>query len=290
MEDNKYLEALKKHPLKFSDEETKTRVEQLLASEFDKNNVYEVYKTLYTCIDQTSLNSTDTKEHIWNFTEKINSFEGSDPEISNVAAICVYPNFVQTVKESLTADVKIASVAGGFPSSQTFIEVKVAEASLALSDGADEIDIVINAGLFLDEYYQEFSEEISELKEVCKNRTLKVILETGALITAKNIHNAAILSMYSGADFLKTSTGKGYNGATPEAVFTMCHAIKSYYKATSNKIGIKVSGGVSTPEDAVKYYTIVNEILGEEWCNKELFRIGTSSLSDKLYNKIAKER
>lgn len=290
MEDNKYLQALKKHPLKFSDEEAKKRVDQILASEFDKNNTYEVYKTLYTCIDQTSLNTTDTKEHIWKFTEKINSFEGLDPEINNVAAICVYPNFVQTVKEALTADIKIAAVAGGFPSSQTFIEVKVAETSLAISDGADEIDIVINAGLFLDKYYQDFCEEISELKEVCKDKTLKVILETGALITAENINNAAILSIYSGADFLKTSTGKGYPGATPEAIFTMCHAIRSYYKATSNRVGIKVSGGVSTPEDAVKYYTIVKEILGEEWCNKELFRIGTSSLTDKLYSEIVKER
>lgn len=290
MEESKYLQALKKHPLKFSDEEAKKGVDEIISAQFYNNNSSEVYKILYSCIDKTSLNTTDTREHIWNFTEKINSFEGSDPEISNVAAICVYPNFVQTVKESLTADVKIACVAGGFPSSQTFIEVKIAEVSLALASGADEIDIVINAGLLLDEYYEEFSEEIIELKEVCKNKTLKVILETGALVTSKNIHNAAILSMYSGADFLKTSTGKGYIGATPEAVFIMCHAIKSYYKTTSKKIGIKVSGGVSTPEDAVKYYSIVKEILGEEWCNNELFRIGTSSLTDKLYGEIIKQR
>lgn len=290
MEKNKYLQALKKHPLKYSDDLTKKRVEQIIADSFNENNVYEVYKTLYGCIDQTSLDTTDTREKIWKLTEKVNIFEGSDPEISNVAAICVYPNFIQTVKESLTADVKIASVAGGFPSSQTFIEVKVAEASLAITDGADEIDIVINAGLFLDEYYEEFCEEIMEIKEVCKNKTLKVILETGALSTVKNIHNASILSMYSGADFLKTSTGKGYPGATPEAVFIMCNAIKSYYEATSNKIGIKVSGGVSTTEDAVKYYSIVKEILGEEWCNSTLFRIGTSSLADNLYSEIAKIR
>ena len=290
MEDNKYRQALKKHPLEFSDEEAKKRVEQIISTEFDENNNQDVYKKLYSCIDQTSLNTTDTKESIWKFTEKVNSFEGSDPEIGNVAAICVYPNFVQTVKESLTADIKIASVAGGFPSSQTFIEVKVAEVSLAIADGADEIDIVINAGLFLDEYYEEFCEEIMEIKEVCRDKTLKVILETGALITAKNIHNASILSMYSGADFLKTSTGKGYQGATPEAVFTMCHAIKSYYEATSNKIGIKVSGGVSTTEEAVKYYTIVKDILGDEWCNNDLFRIGTSRLAENLLNEIEKLR
>lgn len=290
MEDNKYRQALKKHPLEFSDEEAKKRVEQIISTEFDENNNQDVYKKLYSCIDQTSLNTTDTKESIWKFTEIVNSFEGSDPEIGNVAAICVYPNFVQIVKESLTADLKIASVAGGFPSSQTFIEVKVAEVSLAIADGADEIDIVINAGLFLDEYYEEFCEEIMEIKEVCRDKTLKVILETGALITAKNIHNASILSMYSGADFLKTSTGKGYQGATPEAVFTMCHAIKSYYEETSNKIGIKVSGGVSTTEEAVKYYTIVKDILGDEWCNNDLFRIGTSRLAENLLNEIEKIR
>lgn len=290
MENNKYLQALKNHPSKYSDDQAKKGVEQIIADSFNENNVFEVYKTLYGCIDQTSLNTTDTREKIWKLTEKVNTFEGSDPEISNVAAICVYPNFIQTVKESLTADVKISSVAGGFPSSQTFIEIKVAEVSLAITDGADEIDIVINAGLFLDEYYEEFCEEIMEIKEVCKNKTLKVILETGALSTVKNIHNASILSMYSGADFLKTSTGKGYPGATPEAVFIMCHAIKSYYEATSNKIGIKVSGGVSTTEDAVKYYSIVKEILGEEWCNSTLFRIGTSSLADNLYSEIAKIR
>ncbi|MDD2589745.1 MAG: deoxyribose-phosphate aldolase [Fermentimonas sp.] len=290
MEDNKYRQALKKHPLEFSDEEAKKRVEQIISTEFDENNNQDVYKKLYSCIDQTSLNTTDTKESIWKFTEIVNSFEGSDPEIGNVAAICVYPNFVQIVKESLTADLKIASVAGGFPSSQTFIEVKVAEVSLAIADGADEIDIVINAGLFLDEYYEEFCEEIMEIKEVCRDKTLKVILETGALITAKNIHNASILSMYSGADFLKTSTGKGYQGATPEAVFTMCHAIKSYYEETSNKIGIKVSGGVSTTEEAVKYYTIVKDILGDEWCNNDLFRIGTSRLAENLLNEIEKLR
>lgn len=290
MEDNKYLQALKKHQLKFTDDEAKKRVNQIISSEFNNNNRHEIYKKLYNCIDQTSLNTTDTREHIWNFIEKINTFEGSDPEISNVAAICVYPNFVQTVKESLTANVKIAAVAGGFPSSQTFIEIKVAEVSLAITDGADEIDIVINAGLFLDEYFEEFCEEIMELKEICRNKTLKVILETGALVSAQKIHNASILSMYSGADFLKTSTGKGYPGATPEAVFVMCHAIKSYYEATSNKIGIKVSGGVSTTDEAVKYYTIVKEILGEEWCNNNLFRIGTSRLADNLYNDIEKVR
>lgn len=290
MENNKYLLALKKHPLKFTDDQAKKSVDKIISENFNENNVYEIYKTLYSCIDHTSLNTTDTREIIWNLTDSVNKFEGSDPEIDNVAAICVFPNFVQTVKDSLTADVKIASVAGGFPASQTFIEVKIAETSLAIADGADEIDIVINVGLFLDEYYEEFCEEIMEIKEVCNNKTLKVILETGALRSVKNIHNASILSMYSGADFLKTSTGKGYPGATFETVFILCNSIKSYFEATSKKIGIKISGGVSNVEDAVKYYSIVKEILGEEWCNSTLFRIGSSSLTDNLYSEIEKIR
>ncbi len=288
MEANKYFGALKKHPLKISDSDIKEKVQKLIVEEFEACNNKNVYKILYSCIDQTTLNSTDSREDIWKFTDKINKFEGSNPEINNVAAVCVYPNHVRTVKESLTADVRIASVAGGFPSSQTFIEVKIAETSLAISDGAEEIDIVINLGLFLEENYEEMCEEIMEIKEACGDLNLKVILETGALKTTNNIHKASILSMYSGANFLKTSTGKGYIGATPEAVYVMCNAIKSYYDITSKRVGIKVSGGVSTPEDAVKYYLIVKNVLGEEWCNNSLFRIGTSRLSDILLNEIEK--
>lgn len=288
METDKYLEALKKHPLKISDTDVKEIVDKLIAEDFKVCNNKEVYKTIYSCIDQTTLNSTDSREDIWNFTEKINKFEGTNPEINNVAAVCVYPNHVRTVRESLTADVKIASVAGGFPSSQTFIEVKIAETSLAIADGAEEIDIVINLGLFLEENYEEMCEEIMEIKEACGDLNLKVILETGALKTSNYIHNASILSMYSGADFLKTSTGKGYIGATPEAVYVICNAIKSYYKKTSKKVGIKISGGVSTPDDAVRYYVIVKNVLGEEWCNKSLFRIGTSRLSDIILKEIEK--
>jgi deoxyribose-phosphate aldolase len=216
----------------------------------------------------------------------VNDFEGTNPEIDNVAAICVYPNFAKTVREALTADVQIACVSGGFPTSQTFTETKIAETALAVMDGADEIDIVINLGLFFGEEYEEMCEEIDEIKFACHEAKLKVILETGALKTATNIHNAAILSMYSGADFIKTSTGKIYEGATLEAAYVMCHAIKSYYDKTKTKIGFKVAGGVSSVEDAVKYYTIVKEILGNEWCNKDLFRIGTSRLANTLLKAI----
>lgn len=286
MEPDKYLKALKNHPINLTDSEVSENVERIITEKFEENNNREVYKKLYAFIDLTTLNTTDTRESVWKFVEQVNSFEGSIPEVDNVAAICVYPNFAHTVKEALTADVKIACVSAGFPSSQTFAEVKVAETALAVADGADEIDVVLNVGLFLGEEYEELCEELSEIKEACRDATLKVILETGALKTGLLIHNAAILSLYSGADFLKTSTGKGFPGATLEAVWVMCHAIKSYYDKTGRKIGLKVSGGVSTTSDAVKYYTIVKELLGEEWCTPTLFRIGTSRLADTLLSEI----
>jgi deoxyribose-phosphate aldolase len=284
---NKYQEALQNHPFSLTDKEVSKKVNKLIAEKFTENNTIEVCKLLYSCIDLTTLNSTDTKEDVWRFTEKVNDFDGSNPEIENVAAICVYPNLVATVKEALTADIRIAAVSGGFPTSQTFTEVKIAETALAVADGADEIDIVLNLGLFLNEEYEEMCEEIGEIKDACHGATLKVILETGALKTVDRIHRASILSQYSGADFLKTSTGKIYPGASQEAVYTMCHAIKTYYKKTKIKTGIKVSGGVSSVEDAVKYYTIVKETLGEEWLSPTLFRIGTSRLAEILLKKIS---
>ncbi|MBS5980854.1 MAG: deoxyribose-phosphate aldolase, partial [Dysgonomonas mossii] len=235
--------------------------------------------------DLTSLNATDTREEIWNFTETVNDFEGSS-DVDNVAAICVFPNFVETVKEALTANVNIASVAGGFPSSQTFTEVKIAETGLAVASGADEIDIVLNLGYFLEENYEDVCEEIDEIKNACREAKLKVILETGALKSAKNIMKASILALYSGADFIKTSTGKVYEGATLEAAYVMCTAIKEYNQKTGNKAGFKASGGISTTEDAVKYYTIVKEVLGDEYLNKEYFRIGASRLANNLLESI----
>jgi deoxyribose-phosphate aldolase len=282
MEKSKYDKAIQNHPFSLTDKEVSDKVNKLLSEKFGENNKREVYKLLYSCIDLTTLNTTDTREDVWRFTEKVNDFDGSNPEIENVAAICVYPNLVATVKEALTADVRIAAVSGGFPTSQTFTEVKIAETALAVADGADEIDIVLSLGLFLNEEYEEMCEEIGEIKDACHGALLKVILETGALKTVGDIHRASVLALYSGADFLKTSTGKIYPGASPEAVYTMCLAIKSYYEKTKNKVGIKVSGGVSSVEDAVKYYTIVKETMGEEWLSPTLFRIGTSRLADIL--------
>ena len=283
---NKYQDALKLYNTELKDEEVRDKVNKIIAEKFAENNNKEVYKTLYSCIDLTSLNTTDSKEDIWKFTQRVNDFEGSS-DIPNVAAICVFPNFAEVVKEALTAqEVNIACVSGGFPSSQTYIEVKVAETALAVANGADEIDIVLNLGEFLAENYQEVCEEIQELKHACRDAHLKVILETGALKTAKSIKIASILSLYSGADFIKTSTGKVYEGASLEAAYVMCSALKEYYDKTGIKAGFKPSGGIATTEEAVQYYTIVKEVLGEEWCNNKLFRIGASRLANNLIASI----
>lgn len=286
METNKYLDALKEHSFKLSNEEVTKKVENIFGKKLEENNTTAVKKLMYSCIDLTTLNNTDTRESVWQFVQNVNDFEGSYSDVNNVAAICVYPIFAKTVKEALTADVKIACVAAGFPHSQTFIETKIAETALAVADGADEIDIVLNLGLFLNEDYEELCEEIYEIKEACHEAHLKVILETGALKDVKKINDAAILSMYSGADFIKTSTGKVYEGATPEAAYAMCSAIKSYYGKNGKRVGFKVSGGVSTVEDSLKYYTIVKEVLGEEWCKPEYFRIGASRLANNLLEEI----
>lgn len=286
---DKYHEAFAKFDPAGTEEIVGKHVASILEKHEKENFTPEVLKQIHGCIDLTSLTSIDTKESIWKLVDRVNDFEGTRPDVPNVAAICTYPLFVETVKQALTAqEVKIASVAGGFPSSQTFIEVKIAETAMAVMTGADEIDVVMNLGYFMEDNYEELTEEIQEIKESCRESKLKVILETGALVTPENIRKAAILALYSGADFIKTSTGKGYLGATPEAVYTMCKVIKKYHSITGKQIGIKVSGGVRTAEDAVKYYTIVKEVLSNDWLNKELFRIGASSLVEDIEHRLGK--
>lgn len=221
------------------------------------------------------------------FTQHVNDFVDKYPDLENVAAICVYPNMAEIVNDTLEADgVNIACVSGGFPSSQTFTEIKVAETAMALHAGADEIDIVISVGKFLTNDYEGMCDEIQELKDVCGDKHLKVILETGALESASNIKKASILAMYSGADFIKTSTGKEKPAATPEAAYVMCQAIKEYFLETGRKVGFKPAGGLNTVQDALIYYTIVKEILGKEWLNNKLFRLGTSRLANLLLSDI----
>ena len=284
---NKYEQAFHNFPSAGTAEEVSKAVKNLLNKHEKENFTAEVLKQIHGFIDLTSLTSIDTKESIWKLVDRVNDFEGIRPDVPNVAAICTYPLFIETVKQALTAqEVKIASVAGGFPSSQTFMEIKIAETGMAVMQGADEIDMVMNIGYFLEENYEELAEEIQEVKESCRTAKLKVILETGALKSPENIQKAAILALYSDADFIKTSTGKGYPGATPEAVYVMCQTIKKYHSITGRKVGIKVSGGVRTAEEAVRYYTIVKEILGNDWLTKELFRIGASSLVEDIEQRL----
>ncbi|MBE6275704.1 MAG: deoxyribose-phosphate aldolase [Bacteroides sp.] len=287
---NKYLLALGKYNTRLREDEIREAVDNLISKHLDENNCPEVKKLLFNCMDLTTLKCTDSEESVMKFTEKVNTLVDQYPDLLPVAAICVYPNMAEIVNDTLEADgVKIACVSGGFPSSQTFMEVKVAETAMAIHCGADEIDIVLPVGKFLAGDYEGMCDEIGELKEVCGDKPLKVILETGVLSTANNIKKAALLAMYSGADFIKTSTGKEAISATPDAAYVMCEAIKEYYKETGRKVGFKAAGGIGTVKKALAYYTIVKEVLGEEWLNNEWFRLGASSLTNPLLSEIIGE-
>ena len=288
-EQSKYEFVMNEYPETPSDEEIASAVKKA-DEKVEKNRKKEVLKDIYACLDLTTLKCTDNAESVLALTEKVNSLEETHPDLKNVAAICVYPNFAGIVSQSLEVEgVEVACVSGGFPSSQTFPEVKIAETALALKEGATEIDIVLSVGKFLSGDYEGVCDEIQELKDLCGDKSLKVILETGALKSAENIKKAAILSMYSGADFIKTSTGKEAPGATPYAAYVMCKAIKEYYAKSGRKVGFKAAGGITSVEDALLYYNIVEDVLGKEWLNSKLFRIGTSRLADLLLNEIAGE-
>ncbi|MBE6307621.1 MAG: deoxyribose-phosphate aldolase [Bacteroidales bacterium] len=284
---NKYEETLAQYVTNLDDATVQMEVEKIVRDNYEKYNTTEVYKQLFNCIDLTTLRSEDYTESVAQFTRRVNAFDEEHGDMPNVAAICVYPNYAGTVRMNLeVSDVNIAAVSGGFPSSQTFTEVKVAETMLAVKDGADEIDIVINVGDMLAGNYEEVCDEIAELKSACGEAHLKVILETGALKTAEMIKKASILAIYSGADFIKTSTGKQEPAATLEAAYVMCQAIKEYYDKTGTMIGFKPAGGISTTADAVKYYCVVAAVLGEKWLNNRYFRIGASRLANNLLSDI----
>lgn len=285
--ESKYVTTLKKYRTDLNDDEVKSAVEKLLNEHLAENNTLEIKKFLFNCIDLTTLKETDNDEYVMKFTQKVNQFEEEYPDLKNVAAICVYPCFAEIVRDTLEVEeVNVACVSGGFPSSQTYPEVKIVETALAIKDGADEIDIVISVGKYLAGDYESMCDEIDEIKETCREHTLKVILETGALKHAADIKKASLLSLYAGGDFIKTSTGKIAVSATPEAAFVMCQAIKEYYNQTGIKKGFKAAGGINTVQDALCYYTIVKEVLGEEWLNNSLFRLGTSRLANLLLSEI----
>ena len=287
LKESKYISTLKKYDTVLDDDKVKAEVEKLLKEHLKENETLEVKKFIFNCIDLTTLKETDNDEYVMKFTQKVNQFDEEFPELKNVAAICVYPCFAEIVKDTLEVeDVNVACVAGGFPSSQTYTEVKIVETALAIKDGADEIDIVLSVGKYLAGDYENLCDEIDEIKETCRDHTLKVILETGALKHASDIKKAALLSMYSGGDFIKTSTGKIAVSATPEAAYVMCKAIKEYYEKKKKKKGFKAAGGINTVKDAISYYTIVKEVLGEEWLDNKYFRLGTSRLANLLLSEI----
>jgi deoxyribose-phosphate aldolase len=287
MEQDKYSQALSKYDIALDDQQIAAEVKEIVAAHYDENYTPEVLKFSLGCIDLTTLNPTDGERRIAEFTKRVNQFEEKYPNLPNVASICVYPNFAEVVKMNLdVSEVDVTVVAGGFPSSQTFPEIKVAEIGLAVAAGADEVDIVIHCGQMLEGDYEGMCDVIEECKAAAKDKIFKVILETGALKSASLIMKASVLAMYSGADFIKTSTGKISVAATPEASLVMCKAIKAYYEETGRKVGFKVAGGVRTPEDAVIYYSIVKTVLGDEWLTKDFYRIGASSAANNLLSAI----
>lgn len=283
---DKFEKLFAEYPWTLSYEAVKEAAADILAKHFDENNNVEVWKQCLHSIDLTTLNGEDTTEKVEKMAQAVNEFEEHFPEIPNVAAMCVYPALVQTVADTLTEPIGIAAVAAGFPASQTFIEIKVAESAMAVAAGATEIDIVISIGKFLEGNYQEVFDEISEVKAAIQDAHLKVILETGALKTAENIYKASIIAMAAGADFIKTSTGKVPINATPEATYVMCQAIKAWKEKTGVKVCYKPAGGVSTTAEAVQHYTLVKEILGKDWLNNESFRFGASRLANNLLTSI----
>ena len=253
-----------------------------------KNENTDVYKFCLSAVDLTTLTCNDSVESVTAFAQKTVTFSEAYPDVPNVASICVYPSFVETVGLAVDGTpMRITSVGGGFPSSQTFLEVKMLEVAMAVENGADEVDIVLNVGKMLTGAYDEAANEVEMIRsEMDADVVLKVILETGALKTPELIHKASLISMAAGADFIKTSTGKIDVAATPEAAVVMCHAIKLFYEQTGRKVGFKAAGGVKTPQDAALYYTIVEQILGDEWLTTDLFRIGASSAANNLLSAI----
>ena len=276
---------LEKYSLFVDEKQVAAKVAE--AKESAKTITLEALKQCFNSIDLTTLNAADTIEQVAEMTKKVSDFTKIYHDLPNVAAICVYPALVNTVKKNLTdKNISIASVTAGFPASQTFIDVKIAESIMAVENGADEIDIVISLGRFLSEDYSTVYDEISMIKDAVGDIHVKVILETGAIKDLQLIRIASLLAMEAGADFIKTSTGKSYDTATPEAMCVMCEAISDYKKQTGRTVGIKPSGGISTTDEVLVYYNLLKLILGEDWLTNKLFRVGASRLANNLLTDI----
>ena len=287
VEKSEYDQALEQYDLNITDEDVKAAVTKIIAEKVSENDNPEVKKFLLGSVELTTLSTADTEEKVLAMVEKVNKFDSEYPDLPHVAAVCAYPCFTQLIADSLEVDgVDITNVTGNFPSSQALLEVKTIETALAIKDGATQIDIVMPVGKFLSGDYEGVCDTIGELKQTCGDVPMKVILETGDLRNARDIKTAAVLAMYAGADYLKTSTGKEKISATPESVYVLCQAIKEYHKKTSIQIGLKPAGGINTVMDAVIYYTIVKEVLGEKWLTNYWFRMGTSRLTNLLLSEI----
>ncbi len=287
VEKSEYDQALEQYDLNITDEDVKAAVTKIIAEKVSENDNPEVKKFLLGSVELTTLSTADTEEKVLAMVEKVNKFDSEYPDLPHVAAVCAYPCFTKLIADSLEVDgVDITNVTGNFPSSQALLEVKTIETALAIKDGATQIDIVMPVGKFLSGDYEGVCDTIGELKQTCGDVPMKVILETGDLRNAHDIKTAAVLAMYAGADYLKTSTGKEKISATPESVYVLCQAIKEYHKKTGIQIGLKPAGGINTVMDAVIYYTIVKEVLGEKWLTNYWFRMGTSRLTNLLLSEI----
>ena len=287
VEKSEYDQALEQYDLNITDEDVKAAVTKIIAEKVSENDNPEVKKFLLGSVELTTLSTADTEEKVLAMVEKVNKFDSEYPDLPHVAAVCAYPCFTKLIADSLEVDgVDITNVTGNFPSSQALLEVKTIETALAIKDGATQIDIVMPVGKFLSGDYEGVCDTIGELQQTCGDVPMKVILETGDLRNARDIKTAAVLAMYAGADYLKTSTGKEKISATPESVYVLCQAIKEYHKKTGIQIGLKPAGGINTVMDAVIYYTIVKEVLGEKWLTNYWFRMGTSRLTNLLLSEI----
>ena len=284
---SKIEEALGKYNLEITDEEVKEAVKKIIAEKVPQNDTPEVKRFMFGSIELTTLTTQDSAESVLQLVEKVNKFDNEYPQMPHVATVVTYPRFTKLVSESLEVEGVIPTcVSGAFPSSQALIEVKTVETGLAIRDGAGNVDIVMHVGEFLSGDYETVCDEIQQQKETCGEVPMKVILETGDLGSCANIKKASLLAMYSGADYIKTSTGKEKISATPEAAYVMCQAIKEYYDETGIQVGFKPAGGINSVMDALIYYTIVKELLGEKWLTNELFRLGTSRLANLLLSEL----
>lgn len=287
IETSKYDQMLALYNTNIKDSDVAAKVAEIIEKKVPENDTLEVKKFLMGSVELTTLKTTDSEETALALTEKVNKFDHAYPTLPHVATICVYPCYAKIVSQSLEVDgVEVACVSGSFPSSQALIEIKTVETALALKDGATEIDIVMSVGKYLSGDYETLCDEISELKAICGEHKMKVILETGLLPSASDIKKASLLAMYAGADYIKTSTGKEKPAATPEAAYVMCQAIKEYYEKTGIQIGFKPAGGLNTVHDALVYYTIVKEVLGKEWLTNQWLRLGTSRLANLLLSEV----